>query len=158
MKRIIIISVPLLLSIAFFSSCNSSEPQLGNYVYVDKLSILHARHDCPSVATRGGARPIVRVALQDICRSSYALECSVCVTDNMHDSILHNMKDDRKRKELYDNLINEGYDLPGYNQFSLDMTDSNNMHRLYTNLINEGYELPDYNTFRTDMGYPDQPK
>ena len=63
------------------------------------------------------------------------------------------MPDDSNRRRLYNNLVNAGYDLPDYGQFSQDMMDGNNMRRLHTKLRDAGYELPDYSQFRADMGY-----
>jgi hypothetical protein len=57
-----------------------------------------------------------------------------------------------KIKTLYDNLVKEGYDLPDYNTFIVDMGDNGKRQRFHSSLLEEGYDLPDFNTFTTDMG------
>lgn len=63
-----------------------------------------------------------------------------------------------KIKTLYSNLIQEGYDLPNYDQFLLDMSDSNKRKKFHSSLIEEGYDLPDFNTFTIDMGIGEKKK
>ena len=57
-----------------------------------------------------------------------------------------------KLQTLYSNLVKEGYDLPEFNTFKVDMSDPAKSQKLHTNLVTEGYELPDYDTFLGDMG------
>ena len=52
---------------------------------------------------------------------------------------------------LYNNIKNE-YDLPDFNTFKADMSDSNKAKRLHTTLINDGYEVPKFDVFSIDMG------
>ena len=53
---------------------------------------------------------------------------------------------------LYNNLVKEGYELPTYDQFKLDMSDPEKSQKLHGNLKTDGYDLPDYEVFLEDMG------
>jgi len=44
--------------------------------------------------------------------------------------------------------------LPEFDQFSEDMKDDTKRKSLYEFSINKGIKLPDYNTFSDDIGYP----
>ena len=148
---------------SFSCSCSNPEPQLGDYVYVDKYNILHAKHDCPAVASVDHASAISRISVNDIS-CSYD-ECSLCVTDNIHDSIEHlielhlehlkelNLEVYKYRKKWHDFIVSEGFEVPDFDQFVEDMRDDENMHRLHQNLVNLGYDMPDYNHFRYKFGY-----
>lgn len=52
---------------------------------------------------------------------------------------------------LYNNIKNE-YDLPDFNTFKADMSDSNKAKRLHATLVTDGYEVPKYDVFSVDMG------
>lgn len=53
---------------------------------------------------------------------------------------------------LYNNLVKEGYELPAFDQFKLDMSDPEKSQKLHGNLKTDGYDLPDYEVFLGDMG------
>lgn len=55
--------------------------------------------------------------------------------------------------KLHDNLIKEGYELPEFKQFEMDMSDSNKRVKLHDSLVKDGFELPDVNTFSNDIGF-----
>ncbi len=59
---------------------------------------------------------------------------------------------DDNLKTLHSNLVNEGYQLPSFDNFKIDMLNPINSAKLHSNLVKEGYELPDYDTFLGDMG------
>lgn len=61
------------------------------------------------------------------------------------------MTDERKRKELYSNLLKDNYDLPAYDKFTSDMTDENLRRELYDNLIADNYDLPAFEQFTSDI-------
>ena len=63
-----------------------------------------------------------------------------------------------KIKTLYGSLVEEGYDLPNYDQFLKDMSDDKNRNKFHASLIEEGYDLPDYETFSIDMGFGQKKK
>ena len=63
-----------------------------------------------------------------------------------------------KIKTLYGSLIEEGYDLPNYDQFLKDMSDNNKRTKFHASLVEEGYELPDFKTFSLDMGFDEKKK
>ena len=63
-----------------------------------------------------------------------------------------------KIRTLYGSLLDEGYDLPNYDQFLKDMSDNNNRTKFHASLVEEGYELPDYKTFSLDMGFDEKKK
>jgi len=58
-----------------------------------------------------------------------------------------------KIKTLYENLVSEGYDLPDFNTFTVDMNDMKKRQKFHGSLVSEGYDLPDFNTFTNDMGF-----
>lgn len=55
---------------------------------------------------------------------------------------------------LYDNLVKDGYELPAFDQFALDMQDSTKANKLHSTLSKDGYELPDFNQFYSDIYTP----
>ncbi len=61
------------------------------------------------------------------------------------------MTDERKRKELYNNLLKDNYDLPAYDKFTSDMADDNLRRELYDNLIEDNYDLPAFEQFTSDI-------
>lgn len=63
-----------------------------------------------------------------------------------------------KIKTLYGSLVEEGYELPNYDQFLKDMSDNNKRTKFHASLVEEGYELPDYKTFSIDMGFDEKKK
>lgn len=63
------------------------------------------------------------------------------------------MPGSEKLKKLHSNLLNQGYDLPDYSTFEVDMQDDKKLNKLHSNLSGQGYDIPDYNTFKSDMGY-----
>lgn len=63
------------------------------------------------------------------------------------------MPGSEKLKKLHSNLLNQGYDLPDYNTFEVDMQDDKKLNKLHSSLSGQGYDIPDYNTFKSDMGY-----
>lgn len=56
-----------------------------------------------------------------------------------------------KLKELYDNLVKDGYELPSFDQFALDMKDSSKASQLYNTISTDGYELPAFEQFYKDI-------
>jgi hypothetical protein len=63
-----------------------------------------------------------------------------------------------KIKTLYDNLVTEGYELPDFNTFTMDMTDNAKRQKFHGSLVSEGYDLPDFETFTVDMGFTEKKK
>ena len=63
------------------------------------------------------------------------------------------MPGSEKLKKLHSNLLNQGYDLPDYSTFEVDMQDDKKLNKLHSSLSGQGYDIPDYNTFKSDMGY-----
>ena len=49
---------------------------------------------------------------------------------------------DEKLKQLYDRLVQDGYELPEFSAFSQKMSNKDDAQKLYSVLSNDGYELP----------------
>lgn len=49
---------------------------------------------------------------------------------------------DEKLKQLYDKLVQDGYELPDYNSFTQKMGSRPDAEKLYTVLVKDGYEIP----------------
>lgn len=55
-------------------------------------------------------------------------------------------------KTLHTNLVKEGFDLPDYETFSVDMSDESKLTKFHDNLVKEGFDIPALDVFVSDMG------
>jgi hypothetical protein len=54
-------------------------------------------------------------------------------------------------KHLHNELIQDGYEVPEYDQFKKDMSNESNLLKVYNHLINDGYDLPAFSAFKFKM-------
>lgn len=95
---ILIIVLPFLLVAGFYmfrkqpkegklqeSLPTSSSPLgLGEYIYMDRMGVLHTKNGCTSVFKDRGAKPVHPVIVSDVSRSNIASICSQCVTEEQY--------------------------------------------------------------------------
>jgi hypothetical protein len=65
---------------------------------------------------------------------------------------------DERLKQLYDRLIQDGYELPEYDAFTQRVSNRQAAEKLYTTLSSDGYELPSsFDEFYTTINPPKDP-
>ena len=155
---LIVFSVLAICGLTFWIFHRPSELKIGEYVYVDKFSILHTNHNCDKIAVFRGAKPISSYSLNEILRDNWKYICSKCVDDIIYEEIESQVVINENLKIVYDILRKEDYTPPVFNQFVKDMEDEENLRRIFSTLQKEGYITPSFDDFMIDMGHdPEQP-
>jgi len=93
---ILIIVLPFLLVAGFYMFRNqpkegkpqenplTSSSPLGEYIYMDRMGVLHTKSGCTSVFKDRGAKPVNPVSVTDISIQNIASICSQCVTEEQY--------------------------------------------------------------------------
>lgn len=93
---ILIIVLPFLLVAGFYmyrcqptkespqESLPASSKPLGEYIYMDRMGVLHTKNGCTSVFKDRGAKPVNPVSVTDISIRNIASICSQCVTEEQY--------------------------------------------------------------------------
>lgn len=93
---VLIIVLPFLLVAGFYAYRSQSKkemPQenqpasgspLGEYIYMDRMGVLHTENGCAYVFKDRGAKPVHPVSVTDINRHNISSICSQCVTEEQY--------------------------------------------------------------------------
>lgn len=60
-------------------------------------------------------------------------------------------KQQDKRRTLYDQLTNDGYDLGDFQSFSTNLNDSTKRRNLYDAITKDNYDVGDYDNFSRNL-------
>lgn len=149
---LIIVAILAIVWLVIWFLHRPSEPELGKYVYVDELSILHVNHNCDKIAAIHGAKPVRMYTLREIKSDKWNQVCSACVSDNTYETILHIIVGNDNTRLLYTTLVEDNYDMPDYEQFLIDIQDTIKQRELHANMGKDGYMLPKFEVFIANLG------
>lgn len=150
---IVIVAVLAAVCIVVFPHHRDSNPEIGEYVYVDKYSILHIDRNCDNIAEYRGTKPISIYSLNELTHNKWEHICSKCITDNSYKIIECHLIGNDNLRAIYNIIKTENYTPPIFEEFVKDMQEESNLRSVYATLKKEGYIVPPVEVFIEDMGY-----
>ena len=149
---LIIIATLSIVWLVVWITHRPGEPELGKYVYVDECAILHVNRNCEKIAVFHGAKPVRMYTLREIESGKWNQVCSACISDNTYETISHFIVGNDNTRLLHTTLVEDNYDMPGYEQFLMDIQDTIKQRELYANMWKDGYMLPEFEVFIANLG------
>lgn len=156
----------LFIGIIFLVSCaekkestksNEKNPVLGEYVYVDRINVIHTKHGCSAVYKEKSMQSVIPFSKKDL-KFIYMPEvgmnvCSQCVSDKQIQQLDSVYSSDSyiNRRWMYDNVHSYYSDIDSWKDFNIIIEDDNRRLRLYNN-EKDKYDLGTYRDFCLNMG------
>ena len=134
----------------FISSCKK---ELGKYVYVDALNVLHIDNKCSKIMNVNGVAPIEMYPVKCIEYSVWNKICSNCINDDDYEKIQEEIRNNVKEKEfalelnkkIYDKLIECDEDRwYNFDTFNAEMQNRTNFNNLIKELKQKGYDVDNW--------------
>lgn len=171
-------SVIYILSVLFLLPSCTNEPKIGQYVYVDFLNTIHINKECSSkkifdnprteeerIANAKGITFIDTLELvskyerEDGDLENYEY-CQRCIDDAIYSSlsVIQKRNDEyyRRKKEIYDELVRDNYDMESFNEFLWRIKKRTRRMRLHGVMLKDGYAIDStFEKFSEYLGFKD---
>ncbi|MBP9990840.1 MAG: hypothetical protein KBT45_05365 [Bacteroidales bacterium] len=149
---IVIVTVLVAFGIVVVPHHRDRNPEIGEYVYVDKYSILHLDRNCENIAVFHGAKPVSIYSMSEFTANNWNQICSNCIDDKKYERLNILMIRNENRYWLYNTLEKEGCDMGDYSEFSRYIETQEDYRWCYDKLKSRGYVLPKYEEYIIQMG------
>lgn len=167
-RLVIVLSVMTML----ISCSNMKRDDVGQFVYVDYLHVIHIDRECASTLSKNqktkDERMINMYGIQfiDTCILEHGYGkihyheytfCTKCVDDEVYKHLNAMMDRNKlvtdKRKWLYDKFRRANYSMGAYNEFIKNLGDTEKRKNAYDAASSEGWDVGSFGEFSNRLGF-----
>lgn len=164
MKQLLLFICAIVLSSCGDSNklpkADDTNPALGEYVYVDRINVIHSKRGCSAVYKEKSMQAVIPFSKNEIyliyIPTAGMSVCSQCISDKQIQQLDSVFSSDFyiNRRWMYENVNSRYSDINSWKDFNLVIEDEQRRLNLY-NYEKDKYDLGSFEKFSYDMGIED---